>query len=117
MTLGFKTQFVPLVVASIKPHTLRSGARWRVGMPIQFYENSRTRNMAKIRPDGQARVVQRAEIKRHDGQPSIFIDERCLTPLEAQQLARRDGFNDFAELIDFIASPPVALSRATGGLD
>lgn len=102
MTLGFKDIFVPFVMDGTKPHTLRTGENWRMGMTIQFYRNVRTRNQAKIRPDGMARVVQKAEIKRHEEQPCIFIDGRCLTPLEAQELARKDGFQDFVELLEFI---------------
>ena len=103
MILGFKDIFVPAVVAGTKPHTIRSGNRWKVGTPIQFYHSVRQRDMAKIRPDGMARVVQKIEIKWGGGQqPCLLINGRCLTPLECQELSRRDGFGDFAELLRFI---------------
>ena len=107
MILGFKNQFVPAVQAGTKPHTLRTGTRWRVGMTIQFYQHVRQRNMAKFRPDAVVQVVQHVTIQPSTvrlgpaGQPCLIVDGRCLTPLECQELSRRDGFQDFAELLQF----------------
>jgi hypothetical protein len=108
MILGFKDTFVQAVVAGTKPHTIRSGQRWKVGTPIQFYQNVRQRNMTKIRPDGVVMVVQQIRIARAPErflgpakQPTIQVDGRELTPLECQELSRRDGFEDFAELLKF----------------
>jgi hypothetical protein len=108
MILGFKTQFAPAVAAGTKPHSIRQGSRWRVGMSIQFYQNVRQKSQVKIRPDAVATVVQTITIA-HPGerflgparQPTITIDGRQLTPLECQELARRDGFDDFALLLRF----------------
>lgn len=119
MTLGFKDTFVPAVVAGTKPHTIRAGERWRVGMSIQFYRRARQRDMAKIRPDAVATVVQQICVT-HAGaldplgpMPAyheryiILIgegrDRHVLTPLECQELARRDGFDDLDGLLRFIA--------------
>ena len=111
MILGFKDTFVPAVVAGTKPHTIRSGNRWRVGMPIQFYRNVRQRDMTKIRPDEVVRVVQEIKVGRAFvlgyKKPSkyiytIWVDGRGLTPLECQELSRKDGFEDFAELLRFL---------------
>lgn len=107
MILGFKNTFVPAVAAGTKPHTIRRGQRWRVGMSIQFYQNVRQRDMAKIRPDAVVQVVQNIRISpapvrlMGTGQPTIHIVGRELTPLECQELSRRDGFQDFAELLKF----------------
>jgi len=112
MILGFKSAFVQSVIAGTKPHSIRSGNRWRVGMSIQFYQNVRQKSMTKIRPDAVVKVVQSITIKPapeqflgpHLGpptQPSITIDGRQLTPLECAELARRDGFEDFALLLRF----------------
>ncbi|OUJ70173.1 hypothetical protein [Hymenobacter crusticola] len=108
MILGFKKRFVSAVADGTKPHSIRAGDRWRVGMSIQFYENVRQKSMAKIREDGVAHVVQNIGIwpllERTIGpaiQPYITIDDRRLTPLECQVLACTDGFDDFKSLLDF----------------
>jgi len=103
MILGFKDTFVPAVVAGTKPHSIRSGNRWRVGMSIQFYRNVRQASMTKIRENGVAKVVQKIEILRYQHGCEIIIDDRMLTPLECQELARRDGFQDLDELLRFIS--------------
>jgi len=110
MILGFKSAFVPAVVAGTKPHTIRRGTRWRVGMSIQFYQNARQKTMAKIRPNAVATVVQKIEVTRPERflgpprEPVILIDDRQLTPLECQELARRDGFDDLDELLRFLSN-------------
>ncbi|MBC6988549.1 hypothetical protein [Hymenobacter sp. BT491] len=108
MILGFKNAFVPSVADGTKPHSIRKGNRWKVGTSIQFYQNVRQKSMAKIRPDGVAKVVQEITIslpgERYLGpakQPTIMIDGRLLTPLECQVLACTDGFDDFAQLLRF----------------
>jgi hypothetical protein len=108
MILGFKAEFVPAVVAGTKPHTIRKGKRWRVGQSIQFYQDARQKTMLKIRPDAVATVVQEIIITRPERylgpprEPVITIDGRQLTPLECQELARRDGFDDLDGLLRFI---------------
>ncbi|QIX60896.1 hypothetical protein HER32_06770 [Hymenobacter sp. BT18] len=62
--------------------------------------------MTKIREDATAKVVQEVGIKRIAFQGPggwkyrtvMLLDGRELTPLECQELARRDGFGDFYEL-------------------
>jgi len=109
MILGFKDRFVPAVADGTKPHTIRAGERWKLGMKIHFYQKVRQAGMAKIREDGEARVVQRVclfDKGQHNPhvpnrQPWLFIDGRLLTPLESQILACNDGFDDFAGLLQF----------------
>ncbi|AMJ65024.1 hypothetical protein [Hymenobacter sp. PAMC 26628] len=109
MILGFQSAFVAAVANGTKPHTIRRGTRWRVGLPIQFYRNVRQRDMTKIRPDAVVRVVQVIEVprprERYLGppvQPIVRVDGRELTPLECQELSRRDGFQDVVELVQFL---------------
>jgi hypothetical protein len=108
MILGFKETFVPAVADGTKPHTIRRGQNWRAGMSIQFYRNVRQASMAKIRPDAVAVSVQEIKVVRPERylgapiEPTISVDGRQLTPLECQELARRDGFADLDELLRFI---------------
>jgi hypothetical protein len=109
MILSFKEIFVPAVVDGTKPHTIRAGQRWRVGLGIQFYKNARQKSMAKIRPDAVATVVQEIKVprplERYLGPPRppvCIVDGHELTPLECEELALRDGFEDFAALRKFI---------------
>jgi len=106
MILGFKNQFAQAVANGSKPHTIRAGARWREGMSIQFYKNVRQKSMAKIREDAMVQVVQSITIARTPfdpngsyKRPTITIDDYQLTPLECQELAQRDGFDSFSELL------------------
>lgn len=109
MILGFKSRFVSSVADGTKPHTIRAGARWRVGMSIQFYQNVRQPGMTKIRENGVAMVVQEVCLKHvawklpngWKTQTVLFVDGRQLTPLECEELARRDGFDDFRQLWDW----------------
>lgn len=110
MILGFQPRFVPAVAAGTKPHSIRAGKRWRVGMSIQFYQNVRQKGMAKIRENGEAKVVQDILIKRARERylgpptyPTVHVDGRELTPLECQELARKDGFDDFKEMTDWFS--------------
>lgn len=106
MILGFQPRFVPAVAAGTKPHTIRAGSRWRVGMSIQFYENVRQKAMRKFRPDAVARVVQPVVMEYEQVPvgtkkrlvPAVHVGGRALTWLEATELARRDGFDDFHEM-------------------
>ncbi|MDF7810485.1 hypothetical protein P1X16_03830 [Hymenobacter sp. YC55] len=99
---------MPSVIDGTKPHSIRLGNRWRVGMSIQFYQDVRQKSMLKFREDAVAKVVQAitiAEAKESflgpPNQPTITIDGRQLTPLECQILACTDGFDDFKQLLDF----------------
>ena len=110
MILSFKQCFVPAVVAGTKPHTIRRGTRWRVGMSIQFYKDARQKTMEKIRSNAVALVVQEIKVTRPERylgpprEPVILIDGRQLTPLESQELARRDGFDDLDGLLSFLSN-------------
>ena len=112
MILSFKETFVPAVVDGTKPHTIRAGQRWRVGMSIQFYRNARQKSMAKIRENGEAKAVQTVRVDRESATylnesrtivwPGIFIDGRELKPIECMMLAQNDGFDNVTELVAFL---------------
>lgn len=104
MILGFNRRFVPAVADGRKPHTIRAGHRWKPGMTIQFYMDVRQLTMRKFRADAVVQVVQDFELEllapaRRQWVP--HVDGRPLTPLEAQELAVRDGFGDYRELLDW----------------
>ena len=107
MILGFKKQFVAAVANGTKPHSIRAGKRWREGMNIQFYTDVRQRTMRKIRPDGVAQEVLDCFIEdsRQLGTkmflPRICLAGRMLMANECQELARNDGFPDFARMLEW----------------
>lgn len=90
MILGFKSDFVPLIEAGTKVHTIRSGSRWQVGQTIHFYTNVRQPGMRKFYPDNVVKSVQRVRLTA-SGQ--FEVDGRELAALERMALARRDGFS------------------------
>ena len=58
MILGFKPDFVPLIVYGIKVHTIRAGRRWVAGQPISFGTNLGPDNQPQFQPDGVVQTVQ-----------------------------------------------------------
>jgi len=73
MILSFQNRFEEPIIKGAKIHTFRldPNDRWKVGMPIQFYVNARTKQMRKFREDGECMRIQSIIIK-------IFSDELCL---------------------------------------
>lgn len=108
MILGFQDRFVPAVTDGTKPHTIRAGRKWRVGMGIQFYQHVRQASMTKFRPDAVATVVQAIRVEQRERylgppqQPLITIDGRLLTAIECVTLAHSDGFDSVEELVQFL---------------
>jgi len=101
MTLGFKPEFVSLIVNGTKIHTIRSGQRWRVGQSIQFCTNDLLGELRSFRPDGIVTAVQAIRIVAGPG-PGVFeVDGRELPAPELAELARRDGFESPALLLRF----------------
>lgn len=112
MILSFQNRFEEPIIKGTKIHTFRldPGNRWRVGMPIQFYVNARTKQMRKFREDGECKGIQSVIIRiysdelfivvkadnAHDGYVPVsdFIDKDKFIP--------NDGFaseEDFARCI------------------
>lgn len=103
MMLSFKAQFVPAVQDGTKPHTIRAGRRWQVGMGIQFYENARQPTMRKFRADAVATVVQRIVIEMPVRLPgvAVYVDGRPLSLIECETLAHGDGFESARDLVQW----------------
>lgn len=101
MTLGFKPEFVPLIMSGMKIHTIRSGQRWRVGQRIQFCTNTSQDELHSFRPDGIVTAVQAIRITEGPGPGTFEVDGRPLPGPELAELARRDGFASPALLLRF----------------
>ena len=81
MILGFKPDFVPLIISGTKVHTIRTGRRWVAGQPISFCINLGPDNLAKFQPDGVAKTVQAIRAAQINGAYLIEIDDAsCLNP-------------------------------------
>lgn len=103
MILGFKPDFVPLIIAGTKVHTIRAGSRWVAGQPISFCTNLVPDNLAKFRPDGIAQTVQAIWAAQINGTYLIQIDGRQLPNPKLAEFACRDGFDSPDQLFHFLA--------------
>ena len=103
MILGFKPDFVPLIISGYKVHTIRAGRRWVAGQPISFCTNLSPDNLAKFRPDGVAQTVQAIRAEEINGTYLVEIDGRQLPASELAEFVRRDGFESVEQLFHFLA--------------
>ena len=103
MILGFKPDFVPLIISGTKVHTIRAGRRWVAGQPISFCINLGPDNLAKFQPDGVAQTVQTIRAEEINGTYLVEIDGRQLPAPELAKFVRRDGFESADQLFDFLA--------------
>jgi hypothetical protein len=96
---NFKAQFVPHILNGSKTHTIRA-TRAHVDKPgntVHLYTGLRQRG---------ARLLMRAtctkvEAIHIENDAMVSIDGLWLDPSEREQLARRDGFGNFAEMMQF----------------
>lgn len=84
-----------------KIHTIRKDekSRWKKGMKIHFFINSRTKNMFQFAPIVPVMSIQKIKIEcptDYLNDQRIYIDEKLLTTEEMQQLAWNDGFESLA---------------------
>ena len=103
MILGFKPDFVALIISGTKVHTIRAGRRWVVGQLISFCINLGTDNLPKFQPDGVAQTVQDIRAVEINGTYLIEIDGRQLPQPELAEFVHRDGFESADQLFDFLA--------------
>jgi hypothetical protein len=121
---NFKPQFVPFILDGSKTHTIRA-ERKHVDVPgniMHLYTGLRRRGpiiqklasgevvrqkMARLLGRFPCVKVERIVIdvhRTHPGgnwKPQIWIDGTRLSPDEREQLARRDGFQSFTEMMKF----------------
>lgn len=104
MTLGFKPEFVSLIIDGTKIHTIRSGQRWNVGQPIQFCAIGPQGEQQQFRPAGHVTAVQAVRIRENSGAVHFEVDGRPLLRTELCEFARRDGFESPASLLQFLTN-------------
>lgn len=98
---GFKTQFVPKILAGEKTHTIRAprvdGLIDKPGNTMHLYTGLRQKG-ARLLMRPICTKVEPIEITEHG---NIVVDGIMLCADEVQLLARRDGFADHAEMMTF----------------
>lgn len=102
---SFKKQFAPLIVAGVKPHTMRNVRKGRVehvrpGQAMQLYTGMRTRQCRKI---GDAVCKAVLPVVIDFGRRTVKIEGRPMIRGRAQtdSFAVTDGFLDWGELAAF----------------
>jgi hypothetical protein len=116
---SFKRQFVEPIRAGTKRHTIRAdrkdGRVPKVGEPLALYCGMRTKGCFKIldvnppctmvqrvyMSDQQGWLLYSPSLEAHIRRPKITIEECMLSLDECEQLARSDGFPDFATMMAF----------------
>lgn len=109
---SFKKQFVDPIRAGTKKHTIRAdrkdGRVPKIGEPLALYCGMRTKGCFKILDDNPpCTAVQRIHISTYRAMSAswagnlVFVDGVQLDPDECEQLARCDGFSDFAMMMTF----------------
>lgn len=96
---GFKARFVPAIMVGSKTHTIRSirANRDKPGSVMHLYTG--------LRQPGAKLLMRVPCVKVEDihiaADGFITIDGVILAPDEREQLAKRDGFADFIEMMQF----------------
>ena len=100
--LGFKDRFVPKIAAGEKTHTIRERRKIpiKTGETLHLYQRPRQKGMKLILRAPCVRVEEIA-IGAGYGVGAVFIGGEQLNDSECEQLARRDGFTDFREMLSF----------------
>lgn len=108
MILGFKPRFVAAIEAGEKRHTIRGDRKIqpRPGELCHCYTGLRQKG-ARLLGRWPCVRVEKIEIagawESHSGDffGAVTIEGNTLDTDELEQLARRDGFSSFAEMIEF----------------
>ena len=97
MNLGFKVDFVPLILSGEKIHTIREDIhnRWGVGTKIHFCTGIRTKKYNQFRI-GECVSTQKIEFVWNQEGVKVFIDGEDVTTKKDifDKLAKNDGFAD-----------------------
>jgi len=103
---NFKQMFEAPILAGEKTHTIRAIRKYpsKPGDTLHLYTGLRTKN-AKLLMRVECVKVEEISIGNGFGSGSVFIDENELSGDEREQLARRDGFSSFHEMLKFWQTP------------
>lgn len=109
---NFKPQFVPFITSGKKTHTIRSVRTHpdEPGDTLYLYTGLRTKRAKKIMEVECVKVenISIFPVTRALGELrsiAVVVNEAELTDDEREQLARRDGFSSFAEMMKFWTEP------------
>jgi hypothetical protein len=96
---GFKERFVAKILAGEKTHTIRAKRKYpdKAGNKLHLYVGLRQPN-ARLLMRPLCTKVERIEIAESG---CIFVGGVLLEPDEQEQLARRDGFESHAQMMQF----------------
>jgi hypothetical protein len=103
MVLGFNEEFVPVIVAGTKIHTIRAGQRWRAGEVAQFCVHAGQPAQREFWKPKPILSIQDIELTT----TGLRVDGRLLSSPELLALAQADGFTSAAELLAFFAGQPL----------
>jgi hypothetical protein len=92
---------------TIKYHTIRLGHRWKPGMDIHFFINSRTKNMFRFAPVIKCVSTQEIIIQKTKDPDliDIRIDGRFIYFEESKLVAINDGFENLNKFYRFFNKP------------
>jgi hypothetical protein len=98
---NFQARFVPFILDGRKTHTIRAARANpdKPGNTLHLYTGLRQKGARLLMrvPCMKVEEIVIADLKP----PVIFIDGEQLNHAEEEQLARRDGFSNFAEMLEF----------------
>lgn len=100
---NFQERFVSKILSGEKTHTIRAERAHpdKPGNTLHLYSGLRTKK-AKLLMRALCVKVEEIHIRAVNGwDVSVAIDGVDLDETEREALARRDGFDDFAEMVDF----------------
>lgn len=97
---NFKARYVPHIRSGRKRHTIRAEGKRRHARPgerVQLYTGMRTKQCAKIMPDPLCTKVEDIELYEW----TVRVAGQILFADECEVLAYADGFENFAEMMEF----------------
>lgn len=95
--LNFKKQFADKVERGEKRQTIRKGNRVKTGDKLFLYTGQRTKECRKL-GEAVCKEVYDIVIANED---EIYFDDCILIGIEKEQLAKDDGFDCTADMIDW----------------
>lgn len=113
--LGFQDRFVKKILRGEKTHTIRNERNIEVGDRLDLYERPRQKGMKLLFRAPCVRIEEiKIEMRMYSGTgvltrgmefPKIILNGELLDDSEQDAFARRDGFNNFADMIAFWRHP------------